>query len=94
LADASGVKVVVDAASLAALVSDDLGWLGDLLGEPGVALALNGGEDYALLAAGPRARRPAGAKVIGRLERGRGSELALENGQRFSLAPGVDHFRG
>jgi thiamine-monophosphate kinase len=94
LADASGVKVVVDAASLAALVSDDLGWLGDLLGEPGVALALNGGEDYALLAAGPRARRPAGAKVIGRLERGRGSELALENGQRFSLAPGFDHFGG
>jgi thiamine-monophosphate kinase len=94
LARASGVKVVIESARLAALVPKELAELGELLGEPGVQLALNGGEDYALLAAGPRARRPLAAKVIGRIERGRGTELELETGQRFALAAGFDHFRG
>jgi thiamine-monophosphate kinase len=93
LADESGVKVVIQAALLARLVSPELGDLADLLGEPGVALALNGGEDYALLCAGPKARRPPGMKVVGRIERGRGAELALETGQRFALGPGFDHLR-
>jgi thiamine-monophosphate kinase len=92
LAAASGVKAVLDAEALAALVPEDLACLGDLLGEPGAALALTGGEDYALLAAGPRARRPAGANVVGSIERGRGAELELESGQRFTLASGFDHF--
>jgi thiamine-monophosphate kinase len=94
LAAASRVKAVVEAARLAQLISPELADLADLLGEPGVALALTGGEDYALLCAGPRARRPAGAKVVGRIERGSGSELELETGQRFKLGPGFDHLRG
>jgi len=94
LARESGVKAVVEAAQLARLLAPGLADLADLLGEPGVALALTGGEDYALLGAGPRARRPAGAKVVGRIERGSGSELELETGQRFKLGPGFDHFRG
>ncbi|HVY26612.1 MAG TPA: thiamine-phosphate kinase [Polyangiaceae bacterium] len=93
LAEASGVKAVISAADLQRLVSPGLAELGDLLGEPATALALRGGEDYALLCAGPRARRPARAKVVGRIERGRGSELELENGQRFELGPGFDHLR-
>ena len=93
LADQSGVKAVLQASRLARLVSPELCDLADLLGEPGVALALTGGEDYALLCAGPRARRPAGTKVVGRIERGRGSELELENGQRYALGPGFDHLR-
>jgi thiamine-monophosphate kinase len=93
LARASGVKAVLEAERLAALISPALAELGDLLGEPGVALALTGGEDYALLAAGPRARRPPGAKVVGRIERGRGSELELKAGQRFALGPSFDHLR-
>jgi thiamine-monophosphate kinase len=93
LATASRVKAVLEAERLARVVSADLADLADLLGEPGVALALKGGEDYALLCAGPRARRPARAKVIGRIERGSGSELELENGQRFALGPGFDHMR-
>ena len=93
LARASGVKVVLEARLLARLIAADFAELGDLLGEPGVALALRGGEDYALLGAGPGARRPARAKVIGRIERGRGSELELETGQRFALGPGFDHLR-
>jgi thiamine-monophosphate kinase len=93
LATASRVKAVLETKLLARVVSADLADLGDLLGEPGVALALRGGEDYALLCAGPRARRPARAKVIGRIERGSGSELELEGGQRFALGPGFDHLR-
>jgi len=93
LADESRVKAVIEVALLARLVSPGLCNLGDLLGEPGVALALTGGEDYALLCAGPRARRPARAKVVGRIERGRGSELELETGQRLALGPGFDHLR-
>ena len=93
LAAESRVKAVVEAARLAQLVSPELCELGDLLGEPGVTLALTGGEDYALLCAGPRPRRPAGAKVVGRIERGRGAELELATGQRFALGPGFDHLR-
>jgi thiamine-monophosphate kinase len=93
VADESRVKAVIAASLLARLVSPELCELGDLLGEPGVALALNGGEDYALLCAGPRSRRPAWAKVVGRIERGRGSELELETGQRLALGPGFDHLR-
>ena len=93
LARASRVKVVLEARLLARLVTPELADLADLLGEPAVALALRGGEDYALLCAGPKARRPARAKVIGRIERGRGSELELDTGQRFALGPGFDHLR-
>ncbi|HXK16986.1 MAG TPA: thiamine-phosphate kinase [Polyangiaceae bacterium] len=94
LAAASGVKAVVEARALTGLIAPELAVLADLLGEPGAALALRGGEDYALLCAGPGARRPAGAKVVGRIERGSGSELELETGQRFKLGPGFDHLRG
>lgn len=93
LADESRVKAVIEARLLARLVPPELCDLADLLGEPGVALALTGGEDYALLCAGPRASRPARAKVVGRIERGRGSELELETGQRLALGPGFDHLR-
>jgi thiamine-monophosphate kinase len=93
LADQSRVKAVVEEALLLRLVSPELSALGDLLGEPGVALALTGGEDYALLCSGPKASRPRRAKVIGRIERGRGSELELDAGQRLTLGPGFDHFR-
>jgi thiamine monophosphate kinase len=84
---------VLEAGRINRLISEDLAHLADLLGEPGVALALTGGEDYALLCAGPKARRPVWAKVVGRIERGRGSELELETGQRFELVPGFDHLR-
>jgi thiamine-monophosphate kinase len=93
LARASGVKAVLRAELLTSLVSPELADLADLLGEPGAALALRGGEDYALLCTGRRALRPAGARVIGRVEIGRGAELELETGQRFALDPGFDHLR-
>jgi len=91
LAHAGRVKAVVEAARLSELLPDDVARLGDLLGEPAASLALMGGEDYALLAAGPRARRPAAARVIGRFEPGQGTELELESGQRLPLRGGFDH---
>jgi thiamine-monophosphate kinase len=94
LAQASRVKAVIEARRLNALIPEDLAELCDLLGEPGAALALQGGEDYALLSAGPKARRPSGARIVGRIERGSGSELELESGRRFALGPGFDHLRG
>jgi thiamine-monophosphate kinase len=93
VARASGVKVVLESRLISRLISAEFAELADLLGEPAVALALRGGEDYALLGVGPRARRPARAKAIGRTERGRGVELELETGQRFALGPGFDHLR-
>jgi thiamine-monophosphate kinase len=93
LARASGVRVVLEFRRISRVMPADLAELADLLGEPAVTLALKGGEDYALLGAGPRARRPARAKVIGRIERGRGSVLELESGQRFALGQGFDHLR-
>lgn len=93
LARQSGVRAVLQAGLINRLIPADLALLGDLLGEPGVALALTGGEDYALLCAGPKGRRPAWAKVVGIIERGRGSQLELENGQRFELGAGFDHLR-
>jgi thiamine-monophosphate kinase len=93
VARASGVKVVLESRLISRLMSPEFAELADLLGEPAVALALRGGEDYALLGVGPRARRPARAKAIGRTERGRGIELELETGQRFALGPGFDHLR-
>ncbi len=93
LAEQSGVKAVLHAALIARAIPEDLAPLAELLGEPAVALALTGGEDYALLGAGPRARRPRWVKVIGSVERGRGAELQLENGQRLELSTGFDHYR-
>jgi len=93
LAEASGVKAVIEAGRLSRALSRGLAELGDALGEPGTALALRGGEDYALLCAGPAARRPRHAKVLGRCEPGRGAVLELENGARFELGTGFDHLR-
>lgn len=93
LARASRVKAVINAGLLAACMPEPLAQLADLLGEPATTLALRGGEDYALLCAGPKARRPARAKLVGRIERGRGTEIELQTGQRFALGPGFDHLR-
>lgn len=93
LARASKVKAVLRAELLARLVPPSLADLADLLGEPAAALALRGGEDYALLCAGRRALRPTGAQLVGSIESGRGAQLELETGQRFALGRGFDHLR-
>jgi thiamine-monophosphate kinase len=54
-------------------------------------LLLNGGEDYALLAAGPTRARPKFARVVGRVEAGSGVVLEDATTQR-ALRGGFDHF--
>jgi thiamine-monophosphate kinase len=94
LAEASEVLVVLDEGALRATLSPALSLTARLLGEDPLALALRGGEDYALVATGPARSRPRSAVAIGRVERGRGVRLALESGKRRRLGGGFDHFAG
>ncbi|MEB2322507.1 MAG: thiamine-phosphate kinase, partial [Sorangiineae bacterium] len=70
LAQASGVRVIIDAGALRAALSPELAAVAAALGVEPLELALEGGEDYALLAAGARLRRPSFARVSGRVTRG------------------------
>ncbi|MEO7032753.1 MAG: thiamine-phosphate kinase [Polyangiaceae bacterium] len=76
LANASNVRLVFDLAALEMTCAPALRVLSAELGVPVLDLALYGGEDYALLAAGPTRARPSGARVIGSVEAGRGVWLA------------------
>jgi thiamine-monophosphate kinase len=86
LAKASAVRIVIDLALLEAALSTALRALAPKLGASALQLALYGGEDYALLAAGPRRARPVGCRVIGQIEVGRG--VWLSNAGRLSRAGG------
>lgn len=86
----SGVKVVVEAAALEAALAPELVSVAAALAKPALEFALYGGEDYALVASGPSARRPKFARRIGRVERGRGAYL--ESGTKLQrLGAGFDH---
>jgi len=76
LAQASGVRVVLSTPLVEAALSPALRALAPELGVPALELALYGGEDYALLAAGPRRARPKGARVIGYIAAGEGVWLS------------------
>lgn len=68
LALASGVRVIVEADRLKKALNEELFLLARRLGVSALELALEGGEDYALLATGPREKRPKLCRVIGRIE--------------------------
>jgi thiamine-monophosphate kinase len=91
LAKASQVRIVFDAALLQRALAPDLIRAAERLGRAPLSLALEGGEDYALLATGRSERRPRGAKAIGSVERGRGV-LVLQAGKRETLSGSFDHF--
>ncbi|MCA9643533.1 MAG: thiamine-phosphate kinase [Polyangiaceae bacterium] len=93
LAVASGVRVEIHAEALGAALSIDLGKAARTLGVSPLWLACEGGEDYALLAAGPSRRRPAEAKVIGAVRAGDGAHW-VEAGGSKPLTGGFDHFSG
>ncbi len=90
LANASRVRLVLEGERL---VSESLRKVALLLEREPLALALTGGEDYALLASGPAARRPGFARRIGRVERGRGVVLEIEGRRRTLARGGFDHLR-
>lgn len=92
LARGSHVRVVVDQRRLEATLAGALLEVARSFRLPPLSLALGGGEDYALLAAGPGSRRPRTAKVIGFVERGRGARLLDAQGRQLPLGGGFDHF--
>jgi thiamine-monophosphate kinase len=95
VARASSVRAVLDPR---ALVTADLTAAAALLGVDPLELALHGGEDYALIVAGPQVDALPGFTAIGRcaqLEAGE-SEVALIDpggGLTSVTAGGFDHFR-
>ncbi|HYQ46926.1 MAG TPA: thiamine-phosphate kinase [Polyangiaceae bacterium] len=86
IARASNVEVSIDLDALAVALSPALIALAPTLGVSALDLALYGGEDYALVAAGPRRARPAAARVIGAVSKGRG--VWLKAGQSRQRARG------
>ena len=91
-ADASDLRVVVEAEALGLTFEPALVAAARALGRSALEFALGGGEDYALLCAGPSAKRPRFARRIGRFERGRGAFLERASGEREPLTQGFDHF--
>jgi thiamine-monophosphate kinase len=79
LADASQVRLVIATPLLERALSPALCALAPVLGVPELELALYGGEDYALLATGPKRARPDGARCIGCVEAGRGVWLSASS---------------
>jgi thiamine-monophosphate kinase len=92
LARASGVRLVIHRERLRAALPAALLVAQAQLRRSALRLALEGGEDYALLATGPSPLRPASALVIGHIEPGRGA--FLDEGDRLSaLRGGFDHLK-
>jgi thiamine-monophosphate kinase len=92
LANASGVRIVVDRELLRASLHPALLGAARRLRRSAISWALSGGEDYALLAAGPARLRPACAVPIGYIARGSGGFLA-RGADRVPLEGGFDHLR-
>jgi thiamine-monophosphate kinase len=92
LATASRVRIIVDRAALRASLDAALLVAGRHLRRSALQLALTGGEDYALLATGPRALRPTCATPIGYVARGAGAFLS-SGARRVPLGRGFDHLR-
>jgi thiamine-monophosphate kinase len=92
IATASGLCALLDEAALRAHVEPPLSTLARTLGVSALDLALHGGEDYALIAAG--AGEVDGFVRIGRFEEGEGVALEDASGARRPVDPrGFDHFR-
>jgi thiamine-monophosphate kinase len=92
LASASGVRLVIHRERLRAALPAALCVAQAQLRRSALRFALEGGEDYALLATGPSPLRPASAIPIGHVEPGRGA--FLDEGDRLSsLRGGFDHLR-
>jgi len=91
LARASGVRVVLDEGALRGALRPELVAVGAAVGIDPLALALEGGEDYALVVTTPE-RRPHPASVrIGCVEAGQGALLARVGGARAPLGAGFEH---
>ena len=92
VAEASRCRVVIEESALRRALPREFSALAARLGRDALGPALAGGEDYALVAAGPASRRPRWAKRLGRCESGRGGFLERSDGSRDPLGAGFDHF--
>jgi thiamine-monophosphate kinase len=90
LALASGVRIVIEEARLRAALDPCLICTCRVLRRSALRFALYGGEEYALLATGRSADRPAWATPIGYVTRGAGVMLAAR-GERRAVRGGFDH---
>ena len=90
LARQSGVRVVIEAEKLRRTLTNELVATCEKLGLDPLDVAVQGGEDYALLATGPRSKRPRGARVIGHITVGQGAALIDEAGE-LTLEGGFEH---
>ncbi len=91
LATASGVRIVVESGLLRESLHPSLVEVASQLGIDALDLALEGGEDYALIGCGRSKNRPDIAVAIGRVEEGRGAVLALDSLTAVELRGGFDH---
>jgi thiamine-monophosphate kinase len=92
LGESSGLCVIIEEHALSLTFPRELVVTARALGRAALELALGGGEDYALVCAGPRNKRPAFARRIGRFEQGRGALIERASGEREPLTQGFDHF--
>ena len=92
VARASGVRIVLERRLLAKALLPELLQAAEVLEMDPLRFALEGGEDYAIIATGPSAKRPRTARVIGRVERGEGVMLEDPDGTRCNAESGFDHF--
>lgn len=94
LAEASGVRLVLEEAALRRILGPELREAAEFLGEDALTLALEGGEDYALVATGPGRKRLRAMRRIGRVEQGRGVVVEGRSGSLRRARGGFDHFSG
>lgn len=92
IAESSGVAVELDIETLEELLEPELRIVASQLARSALDLALYGGEDYALLAAGPSSRRPRWAKRIGCIAAGQGIWGRSKGKRRRPLQRGFEHF--
>jgi thiamine-monophosphate kinase len=92
IAKSSRVAIVFNEEKLLALAPKSLNKVASRLRISPLDCMLYGGEDYALLATGPRTRRPTFAVVIGHVESGKGVWLDEVKGRRSTLRGAFDHF--
>jgi thiamine-monophosphate kinase len=90
IAHASGVELRIDLDALGAALSPELRALAPRLGVSALDLALYGGEDYALVAAGPKRKRTPSARIIGSVGEGQGVWL-LKGDHRRRAGRGFQH---